>query len=618
MPSAHELNDISTENNPTNAVESLIDHLTVQKISILCGAGVSYNSGLPVVYYFLEAIFNKFELTADERAIIHKTEFPFEAFIEILQKECETDELLKIFNGGKYNTNHLLIAHLIKNRLIKNIVTTNFDELIEQACIALGLKESIDYNVYRTEQEFEHINWCVNTPNLIKIHGCASDLESMAINMRMVATRTDSLNKDNVVRKFFNRTINPKILILGYSCSDIFDISPVIETIKEYQSDILLIEHVFRNDENRLEDLRERSLKNPFRSFKEGKRLFLSTDTFIEMLWNSFSLGDYRLARYQNTDWQANIDRWYDFVLNANSRGFKHHICSRLFYDIGLYTLSEQHYNKGIAIAYELGEYKTAASEIGNLGMNYNALGRYGDAKKNLNTSLDIYRRLGNVEGEIVHLQNLGNVFRNEGDYAEAERLIWSSVKLAQTDGTPSNICKGLGNLALIYNLTGDYKKAADCAEQGMAIANQFGIKQSESSQLATIAQAYFGMGNAEKAIELYQQSIKITRQMKDRRNESGALINLGVVYREQGQFQSSLECLSEALKISLDLGIVQSEGLAYFNMGQNYLFLLKPDLALSYCKKALIVFKEIYPDDHPHLSAARGLVADLENTGRR
>ncbi|WP_288882966.1 tetratricopeptide repeat protein [Pedobacter panaciterrae] len=601
-----------THYNFDSSLKSILDQLTNQKISIFCGAGISYNSGLPVVYNFLEAIFNKFELSDEEKSIIHNTEFPFEAFIEMLQEECETDELLKIFKDGRYNTNHLLIAHLIKNNVAKNIITTNFDEQIEKACLVLDLKESVHYNVYRVEHEFKDIDWKSDLPNLIKIHGCSSDLKSMAINMRMVANQTDSTNRNNVVRNFFNRKLNPVIFIIGYSCSDVFDISPIIERIKDQQSEVLLLEHIFVSEEYKIENLTKQQHKNPFQLFKEGKRIFFSADMFIEKLWKTLRLNNYSFIKHDKTNWQQNIDRWYDIAVNANSKAFKYHVCSRLFYNIGYYALSEQHYNKGIAIAYELREYKTAASEIGNLGMNYNALGKYSEAKMMIKTSLDLYRRLGDTEGEIIHLQNLGNIYRNEGDYAEAERLMLSSVKLAQTDGTASNICKGLGNLALVYNLTHEYEKAAECAERGMAIANKLGIKQSESSQLATIAQAYFGMGNMRKAIELYKESVKITRQMKDRRNESGALINLAGIYTELGEFQKSIDCLLEGLRIAIDLGTIQIEGLAYFSMGNNYRSISNMPLALLYFQKALVIFDEIYPENHPHLLAARKMVTDL------
>ena len=328
-------NHIKPDANFNAALQTLNNRLAEQPVSILCGAGISYNSGLPVVHQFLEEIFTRFELPGEEKAILHSTEFPFEAFIEMLQKECETDELLKIFRDGKYNTNHLFIAYLIKNKKVKNIVTTNFDELIEQACKAIGLEEPKDYRVYRTESEFEEINWSCGIPNLIKIHGCSSDLKSMAINMRMVANQTDSINKISVVRNLFNRELNPVVLIVGYSCSDVFDISPVIERIVKDESEVMLLEHVDNPENYRIEHLTKQQHKNPFLSFRNGKRLFFPADMFIEGLWRTLGLPEYSFVKRAETNWRANIDRWYNFVVDANSRAFKHHMCARVFYSSG-------------------------------------------------------------------------------------------------------------------------------------------------------------------------------------------------------------------------------------------------------------------------------------------
>jgi len=43
------------------------------------------------------------------------------------------------------HTNHLLLAKLAKVNKARNIVTTNFDKLIEQAFAAIGLQENIDF-----------------------------------------------------------------------------------------------------------------------------------------------------------------------------------------------------------------------------------------------------------------------------------------------------------------------------------------------------------------------------------------------------------------------------------------------------------------------------------------
>jgi tetratricopeptide (TPR) repeat protein len=592
-------NTASAIMNVDDAGQNIVNRLKSGNFSIFCGAGISYNSGLPVVYQFIEAVLKKFDLSEHEKKIIHNSGYPFEAFIQMLQKECDTDELLKIFGQGDFNTNHLFIAWLIKCKLIRNIITTNFDELIEQACTSLGLKENEDYSVFRTEKSFANINWSSAKANLIKIHGCASDLRSMAINM------------DEVIGQFFDQKLNPTVLVLGYSCSDVFDISPAIEFLHGNTSEIILLEHIFEPAEQRLEDIKVRDYRNPFKKFF-GKRLFVSTDLFLKCMWNNFKIGPYELIKRPTTDWQGSIDKWYACTLTDNTEGFKHHICSRLFYNLGNYNESEQHYNKGIAIAYQLEEYQTVASEIGNLAMNYNALGRFEEAKQGTLTSLDMYRRIGDRQGELGRLQTLGNIYRSLGDYALAESTLLSSLQLALTDGKPLDVCTGLGNLALVYNLTEKYQKAINAAEEGLSIAHKLGVKQSEASQLSTLGIAYFSLGNPEKGIIFLTESIKITRLIKDRRNESMALVNLATLYMQIREFKIALTILQEALQIATELNTVQNKGMIYFNMGECRLKLNEKQQSSDLFQKALHIFTNIFPENHHQVLLTKRKVNSL------
>jgi tetratricopeptide (TPR) repeat protein len=597
--------------NVDDAEQRTINSLKLGKLSVFCGAGISYNSGLPVASQFIEAVLKKFELSDHEKKFIHNSGYPFEAFIEILQQECNTDELLKIFGRGDYNTNHLFIAWLIKSKLMRNIITTNFDELIEQACSSLGLTENEDYSVYRTEDSFADINCSSAKVNLIKIHGCASDLKSMAINMEMVANRTNSVNKNAVIRHFFDRVSNPTVLILGYSCSDVFDISPAIESLQENTSEVILLEHIADPAEQRLEDIQVRVHKNPFNKFF-GKRVFLPTDLFVKHMWNVSKYGPYELIKSTTSDWRASIDKWYSCTLTDNTEGFKHHICSRLFYNLGNYEASEQHYNQGITIAYRFGKHQTVASEIGNLAMNYNALGRYEEAKQATLTSLDIYRRIGDIQGELSRLQTLGNIYRNLGDYALAESTLLSSLQLAITDGKPFDVCTSLGNLALVYNLTEEYRKAINAAEEGLSIAHKLGVKQSEASQLSTLGIAYFSLGNPEKGIYCLTESIKITRLIKDRRNESMALVNLATFHMQILDFKNALTLLQEALPIAIELNTVQTQGMINFNMGECWLKLNEKQKSSIFFQKALHIFTDIYSENHDQVLLAKRKVSSL------
>lgn len=144
-------------------IDEIIHGIEIGETVIFCGAGISRNSGLPVVKQIVPYILEKFELPPNDiNLILDKDDYPkipFESFIETLQEHSKIDELYNIYDHGEPNTNHILLAKLIKAGKVKTILTTNFDKLIEKALELNALKEGKDFDVIYKEQDFGNINW---------------------------------------------------------------------------------------------------------------------------------------------------------------------------------------------------------------------------------------------------------------------------------------------------------------------------------------------------------------------------------------------------------------------------------------------------------------------------
>ncbi len=129
------------------------------KTAIFCGAGISFNSGLPIVGNLLTYIFQILELNNSEAELLTNSSLPFEEIMGIILRESTLDEIQEIFVQGQPNNNHFLIAKLVKAGYINLICTTNFDLLFERAFEAEGLIQNRDFKVYSTKEEFKNINW---------------------------------------------------------------------------------------------------------------------------------------------------------------------------------------------------------------------------------------------------------------------------------------------------------------------------------------------------------------------------------------------------------------------------------------------------------------------------
>ncbi len=95
-------------------IDSLLNWLNNQKITFLAGAGISFDSGIPIVSEFYIQFLSKFYSNKDAKILneeIKKNRIPFERMIEHIFSYTNNDySLLNIFLKGNPNINHMVLA----------------------------------------------------------------------------------------------------------------------------------------------------------------------------------------------------------------------------------------------------------------------------------------------------------------------------------------------------------------------------------------------------------------------------------------------------------------------------------------------------------------------------
>jgi NAD-dependent SIR2 family protein deacetylase len=165
-----------------------------------CGAGISFNSGLPLVTDLVTHILEKLETSQEGIDLILQSKLPFEAFMEVILDLPDSYSFLSIFELDLPNTNHIFLAKLAKAGFLKLICITNFDQLIEVAFEKEGLKEGIDYKIFYDEYEFNRINWSDKTVKLLKIHGSIVDKKNIAITLRQISSKAITNSRKSVIQ----------------------------------------------------------------------------------------------------------------------------------------------------------------------------------------------------------------------------------------------------------------------------------------------------------------------------------------------------------------------------------------------------------------------------------
>lgn len=588
---------ITTKNDDINKILlDIKDKIQNKQIAVFCGAGISYNSGLPLVNNLLNYILNVIDVKKIDSEKILNSNLPFEAFIQTLAEESDIDEILNIFSKGTPNKSHQFIALLIKLGLVKNVITTNFDTLLEKALYEFNILKDLHYNVFSTESDFANIDWKNNSTKLIKIHGCISHKEEIEITLDLVARKYVSQNKHNIISSFFSKSVNPFVLFLGYSCSDVFDISPQIESHLNNQSEIIFIEHCFDENKFQKENIDIKEFKNPFMNYS-GIRFYYNTDLLIANLWKYFSNEDFPKSLKPSINWEENINLWINKATEY-SEGIKNQLSARLFCDIGEYNTAIRIWEKGLEIAQTEGNQFLFYSLLGNLGMSLNAIGKFNEAKACLEKSCKACKELGNIQGEISQLQVLGSTYRNLHEFESSIKVFKRAVFLSENYYEDS-MCQSLGNLATVYIQTGNYEKAISTLKKGLIIAITEGNKQSEGSMLTNLGTAFFKKGDYNNGINLILKSIDITRQIGDKKGECMSLFNLSNICLQFRKFDECIKFSSESLEIASNIGIKPNEANALYNIGAAYLATGNKEMAIINLKKSLEIYNTMFKSSH-------------------
>lgn len=251
-------------------LKPIFNELKKGNTGLFFGAGMSFNSGIPTVPTIIKEILTALHVES-YYIDIKSLNYPFELFMEQVSLFVDIDKFLDIFSEGEPNHFHYLVKDMVENGLVKNIMTTNFDLLIEKTTIR-NLSGIVD-----NERNFNSVKH--GEVNLIKIHGSVSDKRTIRTTMSQIFKKQFRKGRSGALSYFFKEADLSYILVMGYSCSDKIDLSPIIASIKDSNTEILFIEHSGLKTVS-FKDIKDHPI---FKDYK-GKWIVCNTDEFLRKL----------------------------------------------------------------------------------------------------------------------------------------------------------------------------------------------------------------------------------------------------------------------------------------------------------------------------------------------
>lgn len=566
-------------------MQGLLKKLVSSKIAVFCGAGISFNSGVPVVNQIIRFTLQNLMVSEEDINKILSHHFPFEAFIEaVFMKEEELNEFTDIFSNSSPNATHKTIAALASKGIVKEIYTTNFDDLLEQSLTEVG----VVYETYINENDFINIRESPGIVNIYKLHGCISQKESIRTTIRKIAGKQLSEKRFHILKHLFLNRLTDRVLIMGYSCSDFFDLTPQIQAVENSTKEILFIEH---SNAFKTEPVNYREEKNPFSKFK-GERIFINTDNLIE------NICTYTGIKYQFIKIQT---AWQKIISNLISKWDKRKFNSRLYSFFSLVASDIILANK-----YNNHDYDPHNSNPNfdyfyhyNCAMASIELGNLTKAKINLQKADHLVSSC-QMDDTILRKINIqigyANYYFNEGNYTSSIKYAREALYLIKQNPQPNYFFLDSVNLHLANALSFNhqYHESLSFQIRSLKEAKNRGEIYAQAGLMIGISNNLYELHKLKWAKSYLQKALNFCRESGNIDAIQTCLTSIAVFYHVEGDMENCLNLLFKNLEVDIDRKNRLGETVTLSNIAETYIAVGDYEKAGIYNKTAQAISKEI------------------------
>ena len=218
----------------TQSVESIAHHLKQaqdqqrDRFILFLGAGASDSSGIPIASSMVRDF--KRELTGiweseqrphdvnfkswlEAKAGWQRNEGPYAKYFESLEptEYGRTLYLNKWMQAASPGWGYFCLAQLLAKAYFSTVVTTNFDDLIYEACTLYSVKRPRVYSAFSPYTSFEHDH---ERPTIIKLHG-----DYLYANFRTTTEEVKAVDR-RLMNEVSTLFAQHEIIVVGYSGTD--------------------------------------------------------------------------------------------------------------------------------------------------------------------------------------------------------------------------------------------------------------------------------------------------------------------------------------------------------------------------------------------------------------
>ena len=614
VPEEEKLNEISTLFSEKHSYTFLV------------GAGISMDppSCVPSARMFVNELFKYYAPKEEIESLSGLDSLRYEFLVEKIQDLFDKEiKFLDYLDEVKEpNANHVFLANMIMR--YNYVLTTNFDFLLEMA-LKNKLAPYLMTHYYHkkvmviiTKEDYEK-DVRSQFP-IIKIHGSKWDCIKGRLTKNSLITTISALGKEREKGKTF--AIEPykkkmidklmkyrDLVVMGYSGSDDFDISPMLRELKDLKR-IIWIDHDqnYRTDEiyrcNPIEvsmvidlNLSKLDLLLVELASKQNIEVFKIKTNTINFVKNK--LGPIYGERFDSLKeiLDKKVSSFSDFMKENHfeaSHSSKYRLAHDIYSDLGEIGPAERTALKGLKSAEEENNDINELYFTNALGLLALEKGETGKALDQFDKTLHLCEKLNKLNEKIGVFINLGEYYRRTSDLKNALKYIIDASNLT-TDETPNSLRFSiLNSLGVIYRTNGDIQNAVKHIEIALEIAEKMGDLSRKALCYNNLAGIYFSQGLLELALKNATEALKIDELLGDLDDMASNLNTIGNIYRISGYYDQALNNLNRAYQIAHKIKKQRITALAGNAIGVIYFEQGKFDMAMKMYNDSYNVRKEL------------------------
>jgi tetratricopeptide (TPR) repeat protein len=515
---------------------------------IFCGAGISNTSGLPLANDLKNALLRELcskaivsnQLWQNNREIWERNlkKIMLESMLEIIARSYQgvEDRLSPLFLIASPSYYHYRIAQLLGNKLVPEVITTNFDDLLERAYRELRTQNPSMPELCVVVESND--SYLAESPRLIKFHGCATRPRSIALTLAQVGKGLDEWKKRHLMRA----ASTYPFLFIGYSDRD-KDISPILSSITNnwiwlFHDALAIEDHVPHGS------LLDRMLAKP-------NRVAIHTD--IEKAFKAYCNA---IGSYPDVSPSSQKANWMDLIVGAFDDLDTLHSCVALG-DI-LYELLGDWKNAEIVLLFAQRLPNLSKTTLTMLDIRRKRVlidqWKLQELEQSLQSlplsAIDDGELSPDIRAQIAHTWAAAYQKRAVQSSEEAERLFAIQEVLLRQAARPADAAMSIMNRAVVLQKRGHYRKSEELYKDSISELRDAGHLPHLAKALVNYGSLLGIRGRNDEALKIYEEAMDIFFMLGEDLWVARLKINIGNLLIDIGKPLEAVQFLRDAEEV--------------------------------------------------------------------